>query len=203
MDWRDLARLVFWTWLIISAVILIRRSVNKRAARREEELAEVPFLTDPPTTSEPAATLGDAPTSDHSPTPPTPAASSDFASARPDPPASTGPGSNQPIAAMVTGIQLPCDLAPVVDFQRRDAVRESVAFVTRGHAAGTVGQAVADELTRLGFETDSLGTSDVVAVRGADRLNVAVLAEAGALERAGRPAFPGAGDGAVVVEFWI
>ena len=104
---------------------------------------------------------------------------------------------------MVAGIQLPCDLAPVIGFQRRDGVKESVAFVTRGYAAGAVGQAMSDELARLGFETGSLGTSDVVAVRDGDQLNVAVLADAGALQRAGQPAFPGAGDGAVVVEFWV
>ncbi len=103
---------------------------------------------------------------------------------------------------MVTGIGLPCDLTPVIDFVRRGGERESVAFVTRGYAAGTVGQAVGDELGRLGFEIESLTAVDVVATRDGARLNVAVLAEAATVERAGRPAFPGTGEGAVVVEFW-
>jgi hypothetical protein len=109
---------------------------------------------------------------------------------------------HKPIAELVSGIQMPCDLTPMVDFERPVGARDAVAFVTRGFGAGEVGQAIGRELRRLGFDLTPRHATEVVASRADDWLAVAVHGSAADVERGGRTAFPGAGDTGVVVEFW-
>jgi hypothetical protein len=122
-----------------------------------------------------------------------------------DPPAPTEadlPTSRRPIAELVEGIRMPCDLAPIVETVPRVGAREEVAFVTRGHSATEVGGAVGDELRRLGYELQARNETEALAVRGDDVLGVTVYPEPWMVERAGRPAFPVAIEGSVVVELW-
>jgi hypothetical protein len=108
----------------------------------------------------------------------------------------------KPIAELLSGIQLPCDLAPMVDFERPIGARDAVAFVTRDFGASEVGQAIGSELRRLGFDLTPRHATEVIAARADEWLAVAVHGDAADVERGGRSAFPGAGDTGVVVEFW-
>lgn len=232
MDYRDIVRIVVWSWFALSCVVLIRRSLDKR---RSPEPGTTPPLGDartdlsaggllaespprypappvpPPTpggTTGPAAALGGTPAATGPEVPPATPTGSIF-DPPPDRPTASEEGSaSRPaarpvaIAEMVRGIKLPCDLTPMVAFERRGGVREQVVFVTRTVDADTVGRELGEELRRLGFELASHGHTEAEAIRGDDRMGVAVHAVPAGVERADRPAFPGAGEHAVVVELW-
>jgi hypothetical protein len=112
------------------------------------------------------------------------------------------PTSTQPIATMVSGIQMPCDLAPLIGAERPLGAREAVTFVTRTHDAASVGRAMGAELRRLGFTLHPRHATEVVATRDSDALAVTVHDKADEVKRSERPAFPAAGEGSVVVELW-
>jgi hypothetical protein len=205
VDYRDVVPFIFWPWLAFSCYVLIKRSRAKRQVRHDEVRAADVQL--PPAGSGavigPSRSAPDAGPSRSAPhgLPPSvtvPAGQSIFdAPSIPEPTAS-----RRPIAEMVEGIVLPCDLTPLVSAERPIGARQSVAFVTRGFVSHEVGRRVGEELRRLGYELTPRHATEVVATRGDDWLAVAVHDNSGTIERGGRPAFPGAGDAAVVVELW-
>jgi hypothetical protein len=208
VDVRDIVPLIFWPWLIISVVILIRRSISKRTGLTDDAAGSEPL---PPLTS--PLPSGPAPSTTGTPTggirapEPVPGPAPDLVvpegSSIFDAPSDLPPTAPRtPIAEMVRGIQLPCDLTPLVGAERPIGARESAAFVTRSHDATSVGRAMGEELRRLDYELTTRHATEVVATRGDDWLLVAVHADAGTVERGDRPAFPGAGPGSVVVELW-
>jgi hypothetical protein len=81
------------------------------------------------------------------------------------------------VAELVTGIELPCDLVPVVTGDAIDPYR--VTFATTGAGAGVVGAALADELERLGYQLRSVDESTALAVRDDAELQVRVTADPG------------------------
>lgn len=222
VDYRDIVPFIFWPWFFISCFVLIRRSLAKRSqvegtappASPPGPLHGAPPVTSVP--SSPAATLGSpfgSPTStEDAPRPP-------VGSTGAPPPVSPGgsifdtgrleaprPGPSTParrsIAQMVQGIQLPAELVPLVEYERRPGAVEQAVFVTRSAPAGAVGQALGDELRRLGFQLTARHETEAVAARDGDQLTVSVHADPASVTRNDRPAFPAAGDGAVVVELW-
>jgi hypothetical protein len=116
-----------------------------------------------------------------------------FASQGPRPPGGVGdrpaPG-RATVAEAVTGIALPCELAPLVGGEARlDPYR--VVFSTHRADAATVGAGLGDELERLGYTVRSTSDHEAVAVRDEVSLTVSIL-----------PAtddFPTAPPGSVVV----
>jgi hypothetical protein len=103
---------------------------------------------------------------------------------------------------MVAGIQMPCDLVPVIEAPARPGSRESVAFLTSGHDAREVGEATATELERLGFRVHALADDQVLATRGDDELKAIVHPRPHTVAYGGIPAFPSAPAGAVALELW-
>jgi hypothetical protein len=208
VDFRDVVPFIFWPWLIVSVVILVRRSIDKRTGSiAPEPLPEIVPPPRLPPLADPAAPEGDPPAPPPTapawptggpPAPVIPEGASIF-----DPPSVVPPAPPRAaIADMVRGIQMPCDLTPLVGVDRPVGARESAAFVTRTHDATTVGRAMGEELRRLDFELTTRHATEVVATRGDDWLLVAVHGSADSVERGDRPAFPGAGPGSVVVELW-
>jgi hypothetical protein len=216
--------LIFWPWLIVSTIILLRRRRERRAAAADRTGADQTptpspaiddLLTPPPAPATrvpaaeplvpPAPFDAPQPTVDSvaaftppppAPSPPEPRTIFD-APSEPEP-----PSERRPIADMVRGIELPCDLTPLVGAERRSGAREAVAFVTRSFDAATVGQEVGAELRRLGFELSPRHATEVIATRDDDWLGAAVHRDGSAVTRGDRPAFPGAGVGSVVLELW-
>jgi hypothetical protein len=220
-DYRTIVPFIFWPWLAISTFILIRRSVNRRAERRlgkndaaqDSAAATSPYLR--PTATMPAPspappggitpTTG-APVSDVGPIEPAVLAAASLPGGAGaertifDAPTAE-PISRKPVAELLAGIQLPCDLTPLVGTERPIGAREAVAFVTRSHPSAEVGQAIGAELRRLGFELVPRHATEVVATRDDDAVLVTVYGNAAEIKRGDRMAFPGAGDDGVVVEF--
>ncbi|MCX7620175.1 MAG: hypothetical protein N2037_04945 [Acidimicrobiales bacterium] len=116
----------------------------------------------------------------------------------PQPPAQ--PASSKPIAELLRGINMPCDLVPVIDPSALDA-QWRVAFSTRGFAPAEVGAQVGDELERLGYSLRSVSDTEVMATRGPDVLTVRLITNPEAARREDRPAFPTLAPGSLVVEF--
>ncbi len=108
--------------------------------------------------------------------------------------------SSKPVAELLRGIRMPCDLVPVIEPDATDTAWR-VAFSTRGFDAAEVGSKVGDELERLGFALRSLNDAEVQATRGDDTLTVRLIINPEAARRDDRPAFPSLPPGSLVVEF--
>jgi hypothetical protein len=223
LDYRTVTPFIVWPLVALWFFLVIRRYVIRRGERDSappivEPIAPPPIVEATPPIVEPIAPppiVAPAPPPVEV-APPVPAAAPDLPPpVRPptgtpgrsifDPPAPTEadlPTSRRPIAELVEGIRMPCDLAPIMETVPRVGAREEVAFVTRGHSATEVGGAVGDELRRLGYELQARAETEALAVRGDDVLGVTVYPEPWMVERAGRPAFPVAIEGSVVVELW-
>jgi hypothetical protein len=108
--------------------------------------------------------------------------------------------SSKPIAELLRGISMPCDLVPVIDPTAMDA-QWRVAFSTRGVPPAEVGSKVGDELERLGYTLRSLNEAELQATRNDDVLTVRLIVNPEAARRDDRPAFPTLAPGSIVVEF--
>jgi hypothetical protein len=106
------------------------------------------------------------------------------------------------VAAMLSGVSMPCDLVPIVD---ADAVVNPyrVAFSTHTAPAADVGAAVGDELERLGFALRSVTSNQVEATKDEQRLTVTIHADASTATVADAAAYPNLPPGSVVVEFEV
>jgi len=215
---RDIVPIILWPWFLVSVFVLIRRSFRKRSGTGTPPATSPtsPVPPAPPNTvgspSSGARGVGRPAWSADTPLPAAPPPTPGPPPAAPvlpegasifDPPSDLPPTPPRAtIAEMVEGIQLPCDLTPLVGAMRPIGARESVAFVTRTADATSVGRAVGEELRRLGFELTTRHATEVVATRGDDWLIVAVHPDGATAERSGERAFPNAGPGSVVVELW-
>jgi hypothetical protein len=108
------------------------------------------------------------------------------------------PPPRAPVAELVAGIALPCDLVPLVTGDELDPHR--AVFATTAHDATEVGAALADELERLGFSLRTVGDTEAVATRAGAELRVRIHDPGPHADRDGRPLFPTAPRGGVVVE---
>jgi hypothetical protein len=104
-----------------------------------------------------------------------------------------------PVAELVSGIQMPCELAPLLaDGGLPDPFE--VTFVTTSADADQVGAALDHELQRLGFEVTRLSNTKTVATKDARELTVTVVPNAADAAEGKRRRYPTAPPGSVAVE---
>ncbi len=105
------------------------------------------------------------------------------------------------LADALSGIQMPCDLAPLMTTDRINP--RNMLFSTSGYPPEVVGRSVADELERLGFSFVPIDERALHAHRGSTALEVRVHPdkEKAAAALAGRAG--SAAEDAVIVEFQL
>jgi hypothetical protein len=128
-----------------------------------------------------------------------------FAPTPPAPPASdatpaAGSEARPTVADVLSGITMPCDLAPVIDPTRiADPFR--VAFSTHTATAATVGAAVGDELERLQFALQSTSANQLAATKAGQQVVVTIHPDPESVQFGEGRAFPTMPPDSVVVEF--
>jgi hypothetical protein len=187
---------LFWAWLLVSVVIFVRRRATKRAAARTDVDQEVGAPADLDVTdaaepaSEPApieamahATAGADPTVPFLPSVPTPTLDPGATMAPTPPPGFQAPEAqvtDRPaprsapaagVADALVGIQMPCDLVPLV-LDRLASDR--ITLSTTGYPAEAVGTALADEVERLGYDLRPMSDHELLATRGATGLRLTI-----------------------------
>jgi hypothetical protein len=195
---------LFWVWLLVSIVVIVRRRAAKRSAAAVGEGDDIldPVTTpaaDPVGAETPvAASVGAAPAPPPvAPAPLTPPPGFDL----PQAPLADRPVHRSAPAAGVAdalvGIRMPCDLVPLV-LDR--LATDHITLSTTGHPAEEVGQALADEVERLGYVLRPTSDHEVLATRGATELRLVIRPP----DADGRqPAHPNARENSVVVEISI
>jgi hypothetical protein len=187
---------LFWAWLLVSVVIIVRRRVTKRAAARTDVDQErgAPADLDVADAAEPApdaapiealahATASADPAAPFMPSVPTsaidagasmaPTPSPGFdvpeagATDRPVPRSAPAAG----VADALAGIQMPCDLVPLV-LDRLASDR--ITLSTTGYPAEAVGTALADEVERLGYALRPMSDHELLATRGSTGLRLTI-----------------------------
>ena len=188
---------LFWLWVLVSVVVLVRRRAVNRIARRQDAAeAETDAVTaeaiDAPVDEpapEPVAAMAVTP-APAPPSAPAPAPIVEPVVERPAPRSAPAAG----IADALVGIKMPCDLVPLV-FDR--LATDRITLSTVGHPAEVVGSALADEVERLGYVVRPISDREVIATRGATELKLTI-------ERPGPDGrhlhHPQARDDSVVVE---
>lgn len=104
------------------------------------------------------------------------------------------------IAEILTGIQMPCDLAPLTGLEALENPTH-VVFTTEGHPAHRVGVSISDELERIGCTLEPVDATTLRVKRGSDSLDVQIHPDAAQAMDGDEKRFPTASEGAVVVEF--
>jgi hypothetical protein len=114
-----------------------------------------------------------------------------------------GPGGRvSGIAEALSGIQMPCDLAPLtLGVAGLDPV--NVDLVTTGVGPGEVAAQLDSELTRLGYEVTDLGAGEQLATRGETVVRVKVHDRPALSVRADGRGFPNAPSDSIVVELTV
>jgi len=209
--------IIFWLWLTVSMVVFVGRRVKGRARARAVPAApDGPAVVDPgsrsmieptPVAPDPVEgpTAGPRGSTEGPARVDGPATPIDDTMPPPRPSADVGPPalrSSLSIADALSGIEMPCDLAPLtLGSADLDATR--IDFVTSGVGAAEVTAQLDAELARLGYAIDDLGGGErlstrddvVVRVRVHDRPAVSVAAD-------GR-GFPTAPPDSIVVELAV
>lgn len=124
-----------------------------------------------------------------------------FAGSSPVAPAPPRDGAATPVAEALAGIQMPCDLVPLMS---ADGSLDPyhVDFVTTGVPAPTVGAALGDELERLGFSLTTTSEIQVVATKPGVQVTVTLVPDAAAVVDDGKNRrYPTVPPGSVVVDF--
>ncbi|MFN8037907.1 MAG: hypothetical protein U0Q07_01735 [Acidimicrobiales bacterium] len=104
----------------------------------------------------------------------------------------------RPVAELVRGIELPCELVPVVEGADPDG--HQVTFHTRIQDPARVGRELGDALEAIGYALRSTSDTEVVATRDADELRVRIVPRAGDARDDGRARYPTLPPADVVVE---
>ena len=113
--------------------------------------------------------------------------------------ASDGSDDRPTVADALTGITLPCDLAPMI-LDALDPDPHRVVFVTVGFEARIVGAKLADELERLGYDLDSASATTATARRDDVLVTIELFEDADQVREGGARLFPSAPGGSVAVE---
>jgi len=167
---------VFWAWVLVSIVVLLRRRATRRATARMEatEDAMVPPITDEevrPADADVPVPVAVGAGARSAPSPPTPPPGFDTPTDpivdRPAPRSAPAAG----VADALVGIRMPCDLVPLV-LDR--LATDHITLSTTGHAAETVGPALADEIERLGYVVRPISDNEVLATRGTTELRLTI-----------------------------
>lgn len=102
------------------------------------------------------------------------------------------------LAEALEGIAMPCDLAPLIG--SGEVNHREVAFFTSGFNPTTVGEGLADEFERLGYEITPVDDRTIRAIRHEDVVRATLLSEALVGEAVMTDLHPSAPAGALVVE---
>ncbi len=211
---RTVFPILFYTWLVVSLAILVRRRVRRRAekqrnpeaagaigprsvddtqaailARLAQEVAPPVLVADAqhPGRDE----LGETPLTDgHAPV----RAATDSA-----PAPSIPPPTFRTLAELVRGIALPCNLTP--HFGDGPILTDRAAFVTVTHSSSAVEQDLQDELRRIGLSTIEPTNTGFVARSARGAVEVRVHPSAALAGASGSTTFENARPEAVAVEF--
>lgn len=148
---------VFWIWVLVSLVILVRRFLGRRSTRvvgaTTARAAGAPSTTPPGDTERADAPQPHEPRAEAVPEPaPRPVA------ADPAPPAEpTGPFDKRPatLAEALEGISMPCDLVPITHQAAHHMEPNRASLATDQAGVDTVVAALAAELHRLGYGVDA------------------------------------------------
>ncbi|HEX7096705.1 MAG TPA: hypothetical protein VF183_12545 [Acidimicrobiales bacterium] len=186
---------LFWCWVGVSVVILLRRAIRKTIGRHAS--------TQPPETSPltwpPLHEIGTVPASNDSHDTPQP----DHEPATTTSTSSTATAVDTArrattLPAALEGIRLPCDLAPLtsaaVDFQTR------AVFTTGGYPAEVVAPALADELERIGMTFHAVTDNTAIAERDGTRVRVSVRSVGASVNGVTDLVYPTAPENSVIVE---
>jgi hypothetical protein len=174
---------LFWIWVVVSIVVLVRRRIAKRAEREVLEAAEAAEAADTAASTdvvdteetevreapvaEPVAAMATAPAP--VPAAPLPPPVDPIPEAVLERPIRTVPAAG--VADALVGIRMPCDLVPLV-LDR--LATDRITLSTVGHPAEEVGTALADEVERLGYVVRPLSDREVIATRGATELRLTI-----------------------------
>lgn len=214
--------IIFWLWLAVSIVMLVQRRVKRRAERRGNGAQE-------PVRAEPAGgdqTGGDEPP-DHPDSEHRMTADGDSDEGRSEDQADgTGATENQEqpesspsesgpspstrniatpgaraadLSEALTGIKMPCDLAPLT-LGTGDMDPVHVDLVTTGSTPAEVTTQLNGELARLGYEVADLGGGEYLASRGETVVRVRVHDRPSLSVGADGRGFPTAPEDGIVVE---
>jgi hypothetical protein len=203
MSMPPVLAVLFWIWVLVAVVVLVRRRITRRNAPLvadelvATEVADVAPVEPPrepqeASTPEPAMAAS-APTPVAPPPVPPPAYEHAAAPVLDDRP-STREAPAAGIADALVGIRMPCDLVPLV-FDR--LATDKITLSTTGYPAEIVGRSLADEVERLGYVVRPLSEREVIATRGVTELRMMIKAP-GADGR--HHDHPNARDDSVVVE---
>jgi hypothetical protein len=218
--------ILFWIWVITSAVILIYRVVRRRSQARTPEDLPVPDPAVPLTagstgrSSDPITPVAgppdrtpllDAPPASASdpasePTDDLDSGRSGFFATRPsssittDATAATG-AARPTVAEALEGIVMPCGLTPVVDGSSAHPNPYRVAFLTTDADGPTVGAAIGDELERLGYVLTTPAATELLARRSGAELRVILYPTPSRATRGLERVFPVVPDKSVGLEF--
>jgi len=110
--------------------------------------------------------------------------------------------SSSSVAVALSGIQMPCDLAPLMGVGATSDPTH-IVFATEGHRADEVVRRVGDELERIGCKLMSIDAMTMSADRGSSSVEVCVHPDPFAVTDGDELRFPTAPTGSVVVEFRV
>jgi hypothetical protein len=192
---------VFWAWVLVSIVVLLRRRATRRAIARTETTDDAVV---PPIASEEVRRAdADVPVAvpvavgvaePAAPSPLTPPPGFETAAApivdRPAPRSAPAAG----VADALVGIRMPCELVPLV-LDR--LATDHITLSTTGHAAEAVGPALADEIERLGYVLRPISDDEVLATRGGTELRLTIRPPGSDGRHLLHPTAP---EGSIVVE---
>ena len=102
----------------------------------------------------------------------------------------------------VVGISLPCDLVPHPDAAARPGAHDRVALITSAAPADAVRIELATALEDVGYEVRWDGDEGLATRPGTD-LRVSLYDAPATADLGGKPAFPFAPAGSVVVDLWL
>ena len=105
------------------------------------------------------------------------------------------------LADALAGIQMPCELAPLVSGDRIDP--RNMLFATGGYPPEVVGTSVADELERLGYSFSPIDDQTLHARRGGTLVEVKVHPDKVRAAEALASRAATAAEDAVIVEFQL
>lgn len=216
---RDAIVLLFWLWVLAALGYWAWRGFQAMSGKKKKKKEEGPLISseeDLRTTAPIDLLTGEErPAETPEPPPAEPLDADAPTAAATPPPAAVAPGSSifdpadapanpssVPIADLLSGIAMPCDLAPLLDATPRPGARETVTFSTTGHRAEEVGRSIGDELRRLEFEIEPITAMHVRATKEEGSLELEVHPEPLGVLRDNERVFPFAGDDSVVVEIW-
>lgn len=172
---RQIIPFIFWPWFATSCFILLRRRVTGGSWRAISEEPEHD------TWASPGGEAGPAP--------------------EPAPVVTAPPPRARSLAEALEGIEMPCDLAPLIGNGEIDP--RSVSFFTTDTDPATVGEALADELERLGYDIEPLDDRSIRANRGNEVVRAALVSVALAGEMVMADRHPSAPADALVVELTL